>query len=57
MTLIEIDQDLIIFRTNQGIKLIKPAGVDEELKLQMSFNTGHTIASLSSLPFNFISSI
>jgi DNA-binding CsgD family transcriptional regulator len=53
MTLIDIDQDLTIFRTNQGIKLIKPAGIDKESQSPMSFNTGHTIASLSALPFNF----
>jgi DNA-binding CsgD family transcriptional regulator len=53
LSLIDIEQDLIIFRTNQGIKLVKPGNVEQESRSSASFNTGHTIASLSTLPFNF----
>jgi DNA-binding CsgD family transcriptional regulator len=49
----EIDEQLIIFRHNQGIKLVKPENVTQEAQTQGSFNTGRSVASLSTLPFNF----
>lgn len=48
-----INQNLLIFRINQGVKLVKPEDIEEELKSNHSFNTGHTVASLSKFPFNF----
>jgi len=52
-SLIDIDQNLFIFRVLHGIKLVKPKLVAQEMQTENSFSTGHTIASLSSLPFNF----
>jgi DNA-binding CsgD family transcriptional regulator len=51
--LLDIDPNLLIFRINQGVKLVKPEHIAEESKSPEAFNTGHTVASLSTLPFNF----
>jgi DNA-binding CsgD family transcriptional regulator len=46
----DLDPSFIIMRVNQGIKLIKPESITTE---ESAFDTGHTVASLSALPFNF----
>ncbi len=45
-----ISDDLILCRSINGIKLIKPADISTS---DFSYNTGHTVASLMKLPFNF----
>jgi hypothetical protein len=52
-TLALVDQNSIIYRIHQGIKLVKPENVALQPESQATFNTGHTVASLSQLPFNF----
>lgn len=52
-SLIDFDPSLTLFRIYQGVKLVKSQFVEQESKLAGGFNTGHTIASLSTLPFNF----
>ena len=53
VNLTEIDEQLIIFRHHQGIKLVKPENVTQEAQFAGSFNTGRSVASLSAIPFNF----
>jgi DNA-binding CsgD family transcriptional regulator len=49
----DIDERQIIFRYHQGIKLFNPEDVTQVLLEPGIFNTGRSVASLSSLPFNF----
>jgi len=48
-----IDQDLVIFRIEHGVKLLKPKDAAKEVQSPVNYNTGYTIGQLSELPFNF----
>jgi DNA-binding CsgD family transcriptional regulator len=48
-----VDLNSIIYRVNEGIKLVKPGNTAREAESGISFDTGHTVASLLQQPFNF----